>query len=925
VVAAPPTPRRKMYHGRGQQRSGLRRGGGAFNKRAIEPRLISYVKPRRKRYRGEVADMDVEETTEMTKVEINLKTLLLRVGDGREDLHKHVSMLANVLEEDLSTHSAFINGMLLDCVKNLSNKTPVYGCLAALVGVRKPEFAKALVDALCLDLKEEIVRGRIHGFHVRNMVRFTCSLVNVGMVSAPGLFATLKGLLDYAAKSPSPRKDHTIYTVVASLLWLDKAVLEDEATGGPAAVAALLATASDLAEVPPEVLVRLAPPEAKAGSNPPEGRLMVLIRLVKEAKDQGWPALKNVVRPHERFAEELKKKREDEKFAPIEFKLDVVSQAGVAGTSSGEGSTGGGRGEEDEKGSGGKKAGGGSAVSQGWGMVGYPIRLLPRKMDGGITDLERWMARDAITETINLFRDSYKVCAARLMALSFSFPHKHLVMEGIASSILSLPCMDPPLVWHCALVYEAFRLDVKSMAPLFALTMQALYKRLGRLDVGLLDTAADWFSLHISNFSYQWLWDKWAGAAEQSPGDPQRVFVEEVLRRCMRLSRRGLPSLPSALRSLEPPAPGFKFHYNPSTYVSPAAPTLASEGGEAAAAAAAKDEEEDDDDDANTRRREMESEEAAGVGRDAAGEEGKGPGGKADEEKVKVTELALDLIDLIEDKDRRAAVVSHWLDQNALPSVEPGDPCFRLNLFFACLLQSGRKSPTHFVSLLARHRDEIKTLVNSPKMAMRVMQLCAEFHREDESRLVTVVGKLLNFAIIHPTQAVKWALGEGYSKEGRRRWSFVYYEILRNATLRTIQRRRMIASKDLGIDDNGKQRSGLLRFAEHQEKNIILQAFKRFAEMLTELEGEGEGNEAADGDDDAEKSSEHEALARKEERRHVLGRMREYGRRFPTEFKRYFSAIQDVVAANPTAVEEVARLAKLIRPQSADDNNVDPS
>jgi len=129
----------------------------------------------------------------------------------------------------------------------------------------------------------------------------------------------------------------------------------------------------------------------------------------------------------------------------------------------------------------------------------------------------------------------------------------------------------------------------------------------------------------------------------------------------------------------------------------------------------------------------------------------------------------------------------------------------------------------------------------------------------------------------------------------------------------------MIASKDIGIDDNGKQRNGLLKFAERQQKQIILLAFKRFAEMLTELEGEGENV----GGDDAE-NHENVALARKEERRHVLGRMREYGRRFILLVKSYFSAIQDVVATNPTAAEEVARLGKLISTSTVDDN-VDPS
>lgn len=49
------------------------------------------------------------------------------------------------------------------------------------------------------------------------------------------------------------------------------------------------------------------------------------------------------------------------------------------------------------------------------------------------------------------------------------------------------------------------------MAPLLGQAVRNLYGRLGNgLDVGVARKAAEWFSVHLSNFAFQWMWKAWS-------------------------------------------------------------------------------------------------------------------------------------------------------------------------------------------------------------------------------------------------------------------------------------------------------------------------------------------------------------------------------------------------------------------------------
>jgi len=66
--------------------------------------------------------------------------------------------------------------------------------------------------------------------------------------------------------------------------------------------------------------------------------------------------------------------------------------------------------------------------------------------------------------------------------------------------------------------------------------VRELYGRMGALDPELRGRLADWLAFHLSNFDFIWPWQKWGGALAAPPGDAQRAFCADLLRRLAALS-----------------------------------------------------------------------------------------------------------------------------------------------------------------------------------------------------------------------------------------------------------------------------------------------------------------------------------------------------------------------------------------------------
>lgn len=66
-----------------------------------------------------------------------------------------------------------------------------------------------------------------------------------------------------------------------------------------------------------------------------------------------------------------------------------------------------------------------------------------------------------------------------------------------------------PIYYH-ALITEVCKLSAATVGPAVGKSIRKLYAMLGEgLDVEIARRFSDWFAVHMSNFTYQWVWKEW--------------------------------------------------------------------------------------------------------------------------------------------------------------------------------------------------------------------------------------------------------------------------------------------------------------------------------------------------------------------------------------------------------------------------------
>lgn len=80
--------------------------------------------------------------------------------------------------------------------------------------------------------------------------------------------------------------------------------------------------------------------------------------------------------------------------------------------------------------------------------------------------------------------------------------------------MLVLPTSQHKQVYYCALITEICKLSASTCGPAVGKTIRKLYSLLNDgLDVEVARKFSEWFSVHMSNFAYQWVWKEWCAVA----------------------------------------------------------------------------------------------------------------------------------------------------------------------------------------------------------------------------------------------------------------------------------------------------------------------------------------------------------------------------------------------------------------------------
>ncbi|URE04460.1 MIF4G like [Musa troglodytarum] len=159
-----------------------------------------------------------------------------------------------------------------------------------------------------------------------------------------------------------------------------------------------------------------------------------------------------------------------------------------------------------------------------------------------------------------------KECASYMASLPVPFRYEYLMAETIFSQIMFLP--QPPFkpIYYALVIIDLCKALPGAFPAVVAGAVRSLFNRIGDLDMECRTRLILWFSHHLSNFQYFWPWEEWAHVKDLPRWAPQRVFVQEVLEREVRLSywdkiKQSIENAPE-LEELLPPKSVSNFRYN---------------------------------------------------------------------------------------------------------------------------------------------------------------------------------------------------------------------------------------------------------------------------------------------------------------------------------------------------------------------------
>ena len=172
----------------------------------------------------------------------------------------------------------------------------------------------------------------------------------------------------------------------------------------------------------------------------------------------------------------------------------------------------------------------------------------------------------------------------------------YAVLQTIITNMLVLPTSQHKQIYYCALITEICKLSAATCGPAVGKSIRKLYGLLNDgLDVEVARKFSEWFSIHMSNFAYQWVWKEWCAMEgldshltisdsrshcvpppfpprvpdlELDPYHPRRTFIRRALELEVRLAYydRILKTLPEAMQApdalvMPGEAPGHDFEY----------------------------------------------------------------------------------------------------------------------------------------------------------------------------------------------------------------------------------------------------------------------------------------------------------------------------------------------------------------------------
>ncbi|KAG7950817.1 hypothetical protein I3843_13G135700 [Carya illinoinensis] len=484
------------------------------------------------------------------------KNLLLRIGDksheygASTDFKDHIETCFSSLRRELEHSEKDILDFLVQCVEQLPHKIPLYGTLVGLMNLENEDFVRKLVENTQTNLQDALDSGNCN--RIRILMRFLTVLMCSKVLQPSSLVVAFETLLSSAATTVDEEKgnpswqacaDFYITCILSCLPWGGAELVEqvpeeiERVMVGVEAYLSIRRHASDRG-----LSFFEDDDEAKNGLGEKDF-LEDLWSRIQDLSNNGWK-LDSVPRPHLSFEAQLVSGKSHE-FGPISCPEQPHSPSTLSGITHGKQ-----RHEAELK---------------------YPQRIrrlniFPASKAEDLQPIDRFIVEEYLLDVLFFFNGCRKECAAFMVGLPVPFRYEYLMAETIFSQLLLLP--QPPFrpMYYTLVIIDLCKALPGAFPAVVAGAVRALFEKIADLDMECRTRLILWFSHHLSNFQFIWPWEEWAYVLDLPKWAPQRVFVQEVLEREVRLSywdkvKQSVENAPG-LEELLPPKGGPNFRFS---------------------------------------------------------------------------------------------------------------------------------------------------------------------------------------------------------------------------------------------------------------------------------------------------------------------------------------------------------------------------
>ncbi|CAL1409673.1 unnamed protein product [Linum trigynum] len=481
------------------------------------------------------------------------RTLLLRIGNkcpeygGSADVKEHIETCYGVVRRELEHSAGDISNFLIECAEGLPHKIPLLGTVIGLLNLENEDFVKGIVETTQTRFQEAIDSGNCD--RIRVLMRFLTALMCSKVLQPASLAVVFETLLSSAATTVDEEKgnpswqargDFFVTCILSCLPWGGSELAEqvpEEMERVMVGVEAYLSIRSHNADTGLSFFEE--DDDLSAGE---KDFLEDLWDRIKFLSSNGWKA-DSVPRPHLAFEAQLVGGKAHE-FGPINAPEQPEPLSQLSGVTYG-------REKHNAE-------------------LRYPQRIrrlniFPTGKSEDMQPVDRFIVEEYLLDVLSFLNGCRKECASNMVGLPVPFRYEYLMAETLFAQLLLLP--QPPFrpLYYTLVIMDLCKALPGAFPAVVAGAVRALFEKIADLDMECRNRLILWFSHHLSNFQFIWPWEEWAYVLDLPKWAPQRVFVQEVLEREVRLSywekiKQSIENAP-ALEELLPPkgSPNFKY------------------------------------------------------------------------------------------------------------------------------------------------------------------------------------------------------------------------------------------------------------------------------------------------------------------------------------------------------------------------------